>query len=153
MSTQAGRLAKVDKFETVFVAFTRAFTLLSVYVTPSGECCPRRAPRALLVELSAPLSESERGAPLRAPPAGAMAEGPLLPDIKLLSTKGPPTYSHSGALRNHHVKKPRRALSRAEFPSMDNFWEAMHGDAARTAALLMMIACSTDAPAAIRCPG
>ena len=38
-------------------------------------------------------------------------------------------------------------------PSVDNFREAMHGDAARTAALLMMIACSTDAPAAIRCPG
>ena len=36
---------------------------------------------------------------------------------------------------------------------MDNFREAMHGDAARTAALLLMIACSTDAPAAIRCPG
>ena len=28
---------------------------------------------------------------------------------------------------------------------MDNFREAMHGDAARTAALLLMIACSTDA--------
>ena len=26
---------------------------------------------------------------------------------------------------------------------MDNFREAMHGDAARTAALLLMIACST----------
>ena len=38
-------------------------------------------------------------------------------------------------------------------PSVDNFREAMHGDAARTAALLLMIACSTDAPAAIRCPG
>ena len=38
-------------------------------------------------------------------------------------------------------------------PSVDNLREAMHGDAARTAALLLMIACSTDAPAAIRCPG
>ena len=38
-------------------------------------------------------------------------------------------------------------------PSVDNFREAMHGDAARTAALLLMIACSTDAPAVIRCPG
>ena len=38
-------------------------------------------------------------------------------------------------------------------PSVDNFREAMHGDAARTAALLLMIACSTDAPAATRCPG
>ncbi len=38
-------------------------------------------------------------------------------------------------------------------PSVDNFREAMHGDAARTAALLLMIACSTDTPAAIRCPG
>ena len=38
-------------------------------------------------------------------------------------------------------------------PSADNFREAMHGNAARTAALLLMIACSTDAPAAIRCPG
>ena len=28
---------------------------------------------------------------------------------------------------------------------MDNFREAMHGDAARTAALLLMTACSTDA--------
>ena len=28
--------------------------------------------------------------------------------------------------------------------SVDNLREAMHGDAARTAALLMMIACSTD---------
>ena len=40
---------------------------------------------------------------------------------------------------------------------MDNFREAMHGDAARTAALLLMIACSTDArrrdATAIRCPG
>ena len=36
-------------------------------------------------------------------------------------------------------------------PSEDNFREAMHGDAARTAALLLMIACSTDAPAAVRC--
>ena len=32
-------------------------------------------------------------------------------------------------------------------PSVDNLREAMHGDAARTAALLLMIACSTDAPA------
>ena len=37
--------------------------------------------------------------------------------------------------------------------SMRGVREAMHGDAARTAALLLMIACSTDAPAAIRCPG
>ena len=37
-------------------------------------------------------------------------------------------------------------------PSVDNFREAMHGDAARTAALLLMIACSTDAPAATMYP-
>ena len=45
--------------------------------------------------------------------------------------------------------------SRINFFSLlvHSFREAMHGDAARTAALLLMIACSTDAPAAIRCPG
>ena len=115
---------------------------------------PRRALRARAVVLTMVLTNTPCGAPLVSPAS--------LQHLGLLGTASiwaahrfndRQVWSCSSCCRRISAAYSHYQQPCVKEPSVDNFREAMHGDAARTAALLLMIACSTDAPAAIRCPG